>query len=61
MKVSELKRLLMKAGCYKSYEGSNHEMWFSPRTGKYFPVARHDAKEIANGTCSRILRDAGLK
>ncbi len=61
MKASELKKLLKRAGCYKTDEGTNHEMWFSPKTGKHFPVNRHNSKEIATGTCNRILRDAGLK
>lgn len=61
MKASELKRRLRKAGCYKKVEGANHELWYSPATGKSFPVSRHDAKEIASGTADRILKDAGLK
>lgn len=61
MKTSELKRLLRKAGCYKKMEGGNHELWYSPATGKTFPVPRHDAKEIARGTLEKIMKDAGLK
>ena len=61
MKPSELKRLLRKAGCYKKMEGGNHELWYSPITGKTFPVPRHDAKEIASGTAEKIMKDAGLK
>lgn len=32
MKVSEMKKLLKKAGCRKIREGGNHEIWFSPIT-----------------------------
>ncbi|MDE5884878.1 MAG: type II toxin-antitoxin system HicA family toxin [Oscillospiraceae bacterium] len=61
MKTSELKRILKKGGCYKIREGGNHEVWYSPKTGKQFTVDRHDSKEIATGTANRILKDAGLK
>lgn len=61
MKASELKKLLKQNGCYKDREGRNHEIWYSPKTGKSFPVARHGSKEIAIGTCDRILKDAGVK
>lgn len=61
MKTSELKRILRKAGCRKTLEGANHELWFSPATGKTFPVPRHNTREIPTGTAERILKDAGLK
>lgn len=61
MKTSELKRILKKGGCYKIREGANHEVWYSPKTGKQFTVDRHGSKEIATGTANRILKDAGLK
>ncbi len=34
MKVSELKRLLKEHGCYFVKDGGEHEMWFSPISGK---------------------------
>jgi len=61
VKVSEMKRLLRKAKCFKSFEGTKHEMWFSPVTGQKFPVPRHDSQELKKGTAERILKDAGLK
>ena len=60
-KVSEKKRQLRAIGCYKIREGGNHEMWYSPRTGKQFPVPRHDAKELKTKTEASIDRDSGLK
>jgi hypothetical protein len=36
-------------------------MGFSPASGKYFRVARHQAKDLAKGTAEAILKDAGLK
>ena len=41
MKYSELKKLLKKNGCRMEREGANHELWYSPITGKTFPVGRH--------------------
>lgn len=61
MKYSELKRMLRKAGCYKVSEGKKHEKWYSPITGKKFPVGRHDHEEVKPGTLDSILTDAGLK
>lgn len=61
MKVSELKKLLKQEGCYLDAEYTNHEWWYSPKTGKHFPIPRHNAKEIKTGTLNSILKDAGLK
>lgn len=60
MRYSELKHRLRKKGCYKAREGANHEIWYSPKTGKYFPVGRHDKQEVPSGTLKSILRDAGI-
>lgn len=61
MNAGELKRKLKKIGCYKHHEGKRHEMWYSPITGKQFPVSRHDGQEIATGTLKSIKEDSGLK
>ena len=61
MKVSELKKMLRKGGCFHDDEYENHERWYSPVTGKYFPVPRHNSKEVPPGTLNRIMKDAGLK
>lgn len=60
MKYSELKRLLRKNGCSFDHEGGNHEIWYSPITGNYFPVGRHDSEEVKNQTLARIKRQAGI-
>lgn len=60
-KVSEKKRQLKKAGCYMLREGGNHEIWYSPITGKQFAVPRHDAQELKKGTEKNIDKAAGLK
>ena len=61
MRTSELVKLLKKHGCYQVREGSRHEIWYSPITGKEFQVGRHQSEEVKTGTANRILKDAGLK
>lgn len=61
MKYGELKRLLRKHGCYLHHQGTRHEIWYSPITGKQFPVGRHDTQEAKSGTCKSILKDAGIR
>ncbi|MBR5975850.1 MAG: type II toxin-antitoxin system HicA family toxin [Clostridiales bacterium] len=60
MKVSELKKLLKKNGCYKVREGGNHEIWYSPKTGQTFAVPRHNAREVPAGTLNSIRGLAGI-
>ena len=59
MTFSELKKLLKQNGCYLHHEGKNHEIWYSPKTGKTFPVGRHKSEDVKNGTLKSIKRDAG--
>lgn len=61
MKFSELRKMLKENGCIIDHEGANHEIWYSPKTGKMFPVGRHKTEEVANGTLNAILKQAGLK
>lgn len=60
MKTSELLKHLKAGGCKFVREGDNHEIWYSPITGRKFPVGRH-LKEIPTGTANVILKQAGLK
>ena len=60
MTYSELKKLLRQYGCYKIGEGGNHEKWYSPKTGKYFRVGRHNVEDVKKGTLHSILTDAGI-
>lgn len=61
MKYSELEKLLRKAGCYILKEGANHTIWFSPITGKQFPVGRHKSQDVKTGTLKSIKEAAGLE
>ncbi len=60
MKVSELVRLLTKAGCYVLRQGANHEIWYSPITNQTFPVSRHGSQEMKDGTLKSIKKMAGI-
>lgn len=61
MKVSELKRLLTKAGCYETRTNvSGHDEWYSPITDLRFRIPRHQNKEIAIGTLKNIKKSAGI-
>ena len=59
MKTQELLKMLKKAGCKLERNGTRHDIWHSPITGKEFTVPRHK-KEIPIGTLKNILKDAGL-
>ena len=60
MRYSELEKELRKIKCTVVREDRNHAIWYSPLTGKTFPVSRHKTEEIPNGTLRSIQRDAGL-
>lgn len=60
MKLSELLKLFSKNKIKLLQHGKRHDIYFSPITGKKFPVPRH-AKEIADGTLQSIKKDAGLE
>ena len=61
MKIHELERLLKEAGCYFIKHGKKHDHWYSPITGKSFPIPRHGAKELPNGTLSKIENESGVR
>ena len=60
MKTQELLKMLKKGKCELVRNGTRHDIWYSPITGKQFAVPRHKA-EIAIGKLNNILKDAGLK
>ena len=61
VRYSELEKLLRKSGCRLHAEGANHEIWFSPITGKKFTLSRHKTEEVPAGTLKSIKRSAGLE
>lgn len=60
MKTSEVIKLLKKHGCYILRHGKRHDIWYSPITGKEFPVDRHQSQDMAKGTYNGIRKDAGF-
>lgn len=53
-----LKRKLREAGCRRVRQGrGDHEIWFSPMSGKHFPV---DANIKSRHTANAVLAQAGL-
>ena len=42
-------------GCYKTNEGGNHEIWFSPISNKSFLVGRHNTEDVRKGVQNSIL------
>lgn len=61
MKVSEMIKLVKQKGCSIVRHGAEHDMWYSPITGKTFMIPRHGSKELPTGTANRIKKDAGLQ
>ncbi len=60
MKVSELIRKLTTSGCYIYRRGGNHDIWYSPKTGKKFPVPRHKTEDLKPKTLESIKSKAGI-
>ena len=60
MKVSELERILVKAGCFIYRRGSNHDIWKSPVTGKTCPVSRHKTEDLKPKTLASIKEKLGI-
>lgn len=61
VRYSELIKALRAIGCTVYKEGANHTLWYSPITGKIFPVGRHKTEDVRPGTLKSIKRDAGLE
>ena len=61
MRYSELEKELRKIKCQLRHEGANHEIWYSPVTGKQFTVSRHKTQEVKAKTLHSILKAAGIR
>jgi hypothetical protein len=54
----QLKKLLLKAGCYFEREGKgDHQIWYSPLTNRRFVV---DNSIKSRHTANAVLKQAGL-
>ena len=56
---ADLLEILKEAGCnyHAPAHRGNHDIWFSPITGIYFPF---DSKILSHHTANAILKIAGL-
>lgn len=61
MKISEMKKLLKKNGCFYVRELNGHEDWYSPITKKHFPIPRLNSQELGTGIENAIKKQAGIK
>ncbi|PJG85685.1 type II toxin-antitoxin system HicA family toxin [Conservatibacter flavescens] len=60
MRSSDLIKELKAHGCYLKRQGKgDHQIWFSPKTGKTFPVP-HPKGNLPIGTIRSIKKSAGL-
>lgn len=60
MRSSDLIKELKNAGCsFVRHGKGDHQIWFSPKTRKTFPVP-HPKQHIPIGTLRSIKKSAGL-
>lgn len=60
MHSRDLIKELKANGCVLIRQGKgSHQIWYSPKTGKTFPVA-HPNEDIKIGTLKSIKKSAGL-
>jgi len=60
MKSADLLKELMAVGCQlKRHNGGSHQIWWSPITGKTFPIP-HPKKDLPLGTIRMIKKMAGI-
>jgi hypothetical protein len=56
--TSELKKILTAAACRFERQGKgDHEIWYSPKSGKRFPI---DGNIRSRHTANEVLKQAGL-
>lgn len=56
--TARLKAVLLEHGCYLVRQGKgDHEIWYSPISGRHFPV---DGTILSRHTANGVLKQAGL-
>lgn len=61
MKISELTRLVSKAGCYLLKHKTRHDLWINPATGETFLIPRHQSEEVPKGLEMAAKKWAGVE
>jgi hypothetical protein len=51
-------REVVRAGCYLKRHGSNHDVYFNPKTGKKAPIPRHS--QIKETLAELIKKQLGI-
>lgn len=60
MKYNQLYAELISAGCYIVRKGGDHNIWYSPITGRKCSVPRHGSHEVPKGTEKNIRKVTGI-
>ena len=56
--TADVKAALRRAGCsFVRHGKGDHEIWFSPHSGKHFPV---DSRILSRHTANEIMKQAGI-
>ena len=58
MKRNQLIKHLNETGCLFFREGSNHTIYYNPKTNKIAPIPRHN--EIKDTFCNEICKQLGV-
>ncbi|MGM9847316.1 MAG: type II toxin-antitoxin system HicA family toxin [Muribaculaceae bacterium] len=60
MKISELIKIVSKAGCKFYRSGGRHDIWVNPQ-GVKFAIPRHSSEEATKGFEKAAMKWAGIK
>lgn len=61
MKISELVRIISRAGCYLLKHKTRHDLWINPATNETFLIPRHQSEEVPKGLEKAALKWAQQK
>ncbi len=61
MKISELTRLISRAGCYLLKHKTRHDLWINPVTGETLLIPRHQSEEVPKGLEKAAKKWAGVE
>lgn len=56
MKHNQLYNELIKAGCFITQHGAEHDEWFNPKNGMKIRIPRHGSHEVKTGLLRRIKK-----
>lgn len=60
MKQKEFYAELVSAGCRLVRHGANHDIWYSPATGRKWAIPRHGSHELPKGTERKARKELGI-